>query len=193
MKRNYSKDEVKVPRKIGIIHQAAELRDGLFGQNEAVDPEHALDSLCEQICGFDWFVGDCFFDGMTDVVAFAKFDNGRQVFISESVYEDLGKYQTDKYRRAAFVVAHEIGHAVLHHRTRKGFARHKLGSEENYRVEVKREKEANIFAGSFLIPTTKIDPALSDYTLSRVYQTSYQVAGYSKKEAQLYRKWLHRK
>ena len=180
---------IPLKRQIGIMQNAAELRKQLFGPNEPINPERALDHLTDTVQGFDWFVGDNFFQGMNNVLAYAKFDNGRQIFLSEKLYDDLGKYGEITYKSASFVVAHEIGHALLHHRTRKAFARHKLGSPENYSVESKKEKEANLFAGSFVVPTTIIDPDLSDVTISRLYQVNYSAASSSKREAAIYRRW----
>ena len=182
-------DKPSFRRKIAVMERAYELRTAMFPDGKAIDPEQALDWLCGKLKGFDWFVGDEFFEGMNRVLAYAKFDNGRQVFLSDSVYSDLQAYGTIKYKKAAFVVAHEIGHVILHHRTRKTFARNELGSEENYRTESLREFEANIFAGSFMVPTSSIDVQLSDHTISQVYTTSYKVASEAKRAAAQLQKW----
>lgn len=175
-----------------MIQRANELRATLGPRNKPIDPEQALDLLSEKISGFEWFVGDEFFEGMNDVLAYAKFDNGRHIFLSERLYEDLGLYGTQKYERAAFVVAHEIGHAILHFRTRKSFARNGLGSPENYRSDKIRETEANIFAASFLIPTESIDTDISAHTISQHFKTSKSVAAGAIREARLVQTYMRR-
>ncbi|MEQ9053699.1 MAG: ImmA/IrrE family metallo-endopeptidase [Roseovarius confluentis] len=168
---------------------AAEWRERLTPKNKPLHGEEILDTLVDLIPSFDWFVGNEFFEGMNDVIAYAKFNNGRQIFLKEEVYEALKTPGTEKYKRALFVVAHEIGHVLLHHRTRKSFARNKLGSVENYRVEATKEIEANIFAGSLIVPTDTIDPDISEYTISKVFDASYKVSAVCRKEARLYQAW----
>ena len=51
-----------------------------------------------------------------------------------------------------FVLAHEIGHAVLHPKSSYFFI-----NENNYVSKIKSEYEANIFAAEFLIDDVAVD------------------------------------
>ncbi len=186
-----SKKTKKIPpkKRTRIIEVAHDLRKTLFKNNEPVDPEALLDALCEKIKDFDWFVGDDHFSGMNDVVAFAKFDDGRHIYLKEDVYDALRKPGTQKYARACFIVCHEIAHILLHFRSRKPLARNKLGSRENYASDELKEMEANLFSGSLMIPCTTLDTGLSQATVSQYYRTSYTVAAKALRDAEFYKQY----
>ncbi|MDJ0826017.1 MAG: ImmA/IrrE family metallo-endopeptidase [Rhodobacter sp.] len=169
-----------------IIESACHFRKEVAAVNQAVDPELLLDRLYDLIPKYDWFVGEDFFRGMGEVVAYAKFNRGRHLFLREWVYDALNRPGTEEFRRALFVLAHETGHLVLHFRSGKAFARNDSGSLENLRTDTLQEREASIFAGSLIIPTTEIDYNLSPGTVSRLYGPSYSVAKCGLAEARFY-------
>lgn len=184
MRKSRTNKKITSSKRHRVLRSATDFRLKLFGVNEAVDPEMLLDQLYDHIPNYDWFVGDEFFEGMNDVIAYAKFNDGsRHLFLRDWIYSALAHKGSDDFKRALFVIAHEIGHLVLHYRSGKSFARNTNGSLENLRSDTIQEKEANLFAGALIIPIEAIDHNLSPRTISRLYGASFTVSEISLKEA----------
>lgn len=78
-----------------------------------------------------------------------KYINKNKVIFINSVLSEIER---------RFVLAHEIGHAVLHPKSLCYFI-----NEHNYVSKIKSEYEANVFAAEFLIDDFVVDQIELDY------------------------------
>lgn len=183
MPKSHINKKMTLGKRLKVIRSATSFRSKLFGVNEAIDPEALLDRLYDHIPNYDWFVGDNFFESMNDVIAYAKFNDGRHLFMRDWIYDALVAKGSTEYKQALFVIAHEIGHLLLHFKSGKSFARNINGSIENLRSDKIQEMEANLFAGALIVPIESIDHNLSPQTISRLYGASFTVSKICLKEA----------
>lgn len=93
--------------------------------------------------------------GITDLshlgpdVLGAVFTRERQILVSDKPLKNEGRFR--------FTCAHELGHLVLHSRVRKAF---QDTDQEGWRSARRHEREADRFAGAFLMPTVQLEREL---------------------------------
>lgn len=99
--------------------------------------------------------------------------------------------QTDSTAHKRFTIAHELGHWLLHKEDLKRdpnltiYYRRPIAGETD-----DREKEANCFAASLLVPYRLLNPIKLMYTdleLAQMFAVSQQVIGYRKKSLSRFR------
>lgn len=88
-------------------------------------------------------------------------------------FETALKYYGD--HRARFTVAHELGHLLLDHPGSQPRVR-SYHSTDRPPTDAVLEKEANIFASEFLMPTNLVDSSKSPDEISRLFQVSVEAA-----------------
>jgi len=88
-------------------------------------------------------------------------------------FETALKYYGDA--RARFTVAHELGHLLLGHPGNQ--PRIRADNKNNSQlIEPELEREANIFASEFLMPSDLVDPSMSADEISRLFKVSLDTA-----------------
>ncbi len=88
-------------------------------------------------------------------------------------FENALKYYGD--HRARFTVAHELGHLFLGHPGNQPRVRVDKGVDVAL-ADPQLEKEANIFASEFLMPSDLVDSSMSTGEISRRFQVSLEAA-----------------
>ena len=90
-------------------------------------------------------------------VEFSKLGNGKAGYYDSKVKTI---FVNDDYHatRNLFTIAHEIGHFILHEGSQNRFDDYHKYSPE----ELKREKEANTFAGELLMPQYKFEEVFNE-------------------------------
>lgn len=185
-----SRRAIKFERQERIMQRAADLRRRFVTDEKPVDVRILLEGgIKEYAPKFDWIVGDnTKFQGLDDAEAYVDFSENPLLVLREDTYVDLYEATGTRLLQVRFIVAHEFGHVVLHQRSRKTLPRRRLGSTEQYKHNRVLEVEANVFAGSFLVPTTSIAAGMDANTIALRYSTSQAVAEQCVKECQDYRR-----
>ena len=90
-----------------------------------------------------------------------------RIYLREDVYEDLEKDDT----RAAFTLAHEFGHYILH--AKASFDKKMREGLPRY---VSSEWQANVFAADFLMPPHLLNKIMSPQDISKIFGVSLKAA-----------------
>lgn len=185
-----SKRTMKFERLERIMQRATDLRRKFVGDENSIDIRKLLEGgIKEYAPKFDWIVGDqSRFDGLEDAEAYVDFSGDPLLVLQERTYSDLYESTGTRLLQVRFIVAHEFGHVFLHQRSRKTLPRRKIGSSEQYKHNGVLEREANLFAGSFLVPTTGLAMGMDANTIALRYNTSQAVAEQCVQECQDYRR-----
>ncbi len=181
---NAPKRRIKYTRQADIMDRAAEIRRANANEEAAIDIGRLLEfGLRNFVSRYDWIVGtDDHFALVQDAEAYVDFSETPRLVLREHVYDALYDPSCAGFHQARFVVAHEIGHLALHSQSRKTLARKKLSSSTQYSENPKLESEANVFAGSLLVPTTGLAQHLDANTIALRYMTSQKAAEFCAKE-----------
>jgi len=184
------KRRIKFMRQERIMERAADLRNKFVSDHKPIDIRNLLEGGLKQLVPkFDWIVGDDEkFEGVADAEAYVDFSNYPRLVLRENTYEDLYQATGTRLSQVRFILAHEFGHVMLHSRSKVRLPRRKIGSSEQYRHNVSLEFEANIFAGSLLVPTTGVAQGMDANTIALRYQTSQSVAVQCEKECRDYKR-----
>jgi hypothetical protein len=184
------KRAMKYERQERIMKRAAKLRRKFAADEKSIDIRQLLEGgIKEYAPRFDWIVGDdSKFKGLEDAEAYVDFSGSPLMVLREGTYADLYEAKGTRLLQVRFIIAHEFGHFFLHQRSRKTLPRRKVKSSEQYKHNRVLELEANVFAGSFLVPTTGMALGMDANTIALRYQTSQSVAEQCVKECQDYRR-----
>lgn len=189
MARRTNKQLVSREREYKICEKAHDIRK-LQSEEGSVCPLRGLEiDVVSEVKEFDFFVGDQFFEGMPSVEAYVNMKTRKQGFMREQ----LASIAFDGGRSERFTAAHELGHAVLHHKTKMAFARNFLDSNEYYLEQFVRkpvfEAEANIFAGAYLAPAFILQPNWSASEIAMAFRISSSAASKVRQTANRCREW----
>lgn len=90
-----------------------------------------------------------------------------RIYLREDVYEDLEKDDT----RAAFTLAHEFGHYILHAKSTFD-----ITMQKNVPIYYSSEWQANVFAADFLMPPHLLNKTMSPQDISVIFGVSLKAA-----------------
>jgi IrrE N-terminal-like domain len=173
-----NKRVVSYTRQQTVMEKAAALRKVFASDDQKIDLISLIEGgMRKYLPKYDWIVGDdSHFDGIEDGEAYVDFSQEPLLVLRDSIYAALFEVGSIRSFQAGFVVAHEIGHVALHSRSRKILPRRKVGSGEQYTHNPKLEREASIFAGSLLVPTTTFAIGMDANSIAIRYGISQSAA-----------------
>jgi hypothetical protein len=173
-----------------IMEEAATVRRRFTSDRAPIDISRLLEGgFRSQFPTFDWIVGsDDKFEGLDDAEAYVDFSKEPLMVLREATYEDLYYAEGVRAVQVRFILAHEFGHWMLHQKSKKLLTRKTIGSTDQYKNNPRLEAEANIFAGSLLVPTTSVAANMDANTIALRYNTSQAVAEHCVMECQDYRR-----
>jgi len=166
--------KVSLKKRLKIIEQTKSLRQLRKNTDRKFDVLEEIE--LRSSWGSKRYVYDVFSDddwpGQQHEDAFVTFCPDPKLSIRESVY--VGADHNDPMSR--FTLAHELGHIHLHRRLAgRRFAR-EPNKKLSLRTNPREEEEANIFAGSLLVPNSYIKPHTTTWELKLRFGVSLAVA-----------------
>ncbi|SFI10176.1 ImmA/IrrE family metallo-endopeptidase [Albimonas pacifica] len=177
MRRN---TKIPLKRVERIFNEALRIRRQFASDSEPFDSIGYIEERLPfaGIYSFDFMVEEKVYSGNVQVPAYVNIRDKIFMRIDQRTYDDA----TDMHPKAREIVAHEIGHIVLHVLVAKrmeirNFHKGVPVTDAHYKTTEVQEFEADLFAAALLIPWPAVAEETTAWDLKLRYKVKSDVAG----------------